>query len=473
MPKIPIVMPQLGESIAEATIINIGVQVGDTVTGDQEIFEVETNKAMLNVSAPAPGKVTELLVEPQVSYAVGAVLGYLEVTADDMERLGLAPAAGAPDAVDSQRRGAGEIEMPEAEPGIDSEPAASDDTPHFGTDEATASIFAAAQDAAPAGGKSDGSNGLPVPARLGGGAGWFSPRLQARMRELGLQPGDLAGVAGTGAGGRVTVADMEKFVAAVETRQPQTASSMRLAVADAMRRSWSRPLATVGRPIALDAVFAHRATFADPKPGLALFALRALALALAEADNGAPAARLVGGRLVLPASIDLGVAVEAPEGIMVPVLRAVDKTPLRDLAAVYADLVARAKQRRLPAEATEGAVASVTNFGPFGLTWGTPIPLPDQTLILGLGATEKAPRWDEASGSFLPVTQAEFTLSFDHRSLDGGGAGRLLARIAALAGGAGGTLIPRIIRRAAPRLRAASVIPPACRCARRAGSPVP
>lgn len=455
MPKIPIVMPQLGESIAEATIVNIGVQVGDTVAGDQDIFEVETNKAMLNVSAPAPGKVIELLVEPQTTYAVGAVLGYLEVSADDLERLGLAPAAGGGDGaaapaetVKSQRRGAGEIQMPETEPGIASEPASSsannqdDDTPHFGTDEATAGLFAAAaaQDNASAAGENGGAGssgsgsgaGLPVPARLPGGAGWFSPRLQARMRELGLQPGDLAGIAGTGAGGRVTVADMEKFVAGVEARQPRAASSMRIAVADAMRRSWSRPLATVGRPVALDAVFAHRASFPDPKPGLALYALRALGLALAEADGGAPAARLVGGRLVLPVSIDLGVAVEAPDGIMLPVLRGVDKTKLRELAGDYASLVAKAKQRRLTPDATEGAVASVTNFGPFGLTWGTPIPLPDQTLILGLGATEKAPRWDEASGSFLPVTQAEFTLSFDHRSLDGGGAGRLLARIAAL-----------------------------------------
>ena len=225
---------------------------------------------------------------------------------------------------------------------------------------------------------------------------------------------------------------MEKFVAGVDARGSRAASSMRVAVADAMRRSWSRPLATVGRPIVLDAVFAHRAECSDPKPGLALYALRALALALAETDGGAPAARLVGGRLVLPQSIDLGVAVEAPEGIMVPVLRGVDKTPLRDLAGRYAELVALAKQRRLSSDLTEGAIASVTNFGPFGLTWGTPIPLPDQALILGVGATEKAPRWDEASAAFLPVTQAEFTLSFDHRSLDGGGAGRLLSRIAAL-----------------------------------------
>jgi pyruvate/2-oxoglutarate dehydrogenase complex dihydrolipoamide acyltransferase (E2) component len=61
--------------------------------------------------------------------------------------------------------------------------------------------------------------------------------------------------------------------------------------------------------------------------------------------------------------------------------------------------------------------------------WGTPIPLPDQTMILGLGVGKKTPRWDDAKSEFVPVTEAQITLSFDHRSLDGGGAGRLLKRV--------------------------------------------
>ena len=79
-------------------------------------------------------------------------------------------------------------------------------------------------------------------------------------------------------------------------------------------------------------------------------------------------------------------------------------------------------------------IASVSNFGSFGLDWGTPIPLPDQTLLLGLGAGKKAPAWSEEKKQFVPITQAELTLSFDHRSLDGGGAGRLLKRIVELLG---------------------------------------
>jgi pyruvate/2-oxoglutarate dehydrogenase complex dihydrolipoamide acyltransferase (E2) component len=63
------------------------------------------------------------------------------------------------------------------------------------------------------------------------------------------------------------------------------------------------------------------------------------------------------------------------------------------------------------------------------MEWGTPIPLPDQTLLLGLGAGKKVPSWDEQKKEFVPTTEAQITLSFDHRSIDGGGAGRLLKRV--------------------------------------------
>jgi pyruvate/2-oxoglutarate dehydrogenase complex dihydrolipoamide acyltransferase (E2) component len=204
------------------------------------------------------------------------------------------------------------------------------------------------------------------------------------------------------------------------------ASSMRVAVADAMRRSWTRPLATVGLPVALDALLAHRKS-SNPKPGPALYALRALAIALAE--NSAPAGRLVGSKIVHPSAIDVGFAVEAEDGVLVPVIRDADKKSLKDLTQRYNELVELARERKLPADATGGSIATVTNYGTFGLIWATPIPLPEQTLVLGMGAGRRAPHWDEAKGQFVPVTEANLTLSFDHRVLDGGAAGRLLSRI--------------------------------------------
>jgi pyruvate/2-oxoglutarate dehydrogenase complex dihydrolipoamide acyltransferase (E2) component len=271
-------------------------------------------------------------------------------------------------------------------------------------------------------------NGLPVPANAAG-ASYMSPRMKARMMELGLHAADLAGLPGSGAAGRVTIQDFEKFIANLEKHKLSPASSMRVAVADAMRRSWTRPLATVALPVCFDPLLNHRQT-CDPKPGPALYALRALALALAE--NSAPAGRLIGNQIVHPSSIDVGFAVEAEDGVLVPVIRNADTRLLKDLARCYDELVELARQRKLPADATGGSIATVTNFGTFGLTWATPIPLPEQTLVLGMGAARRVPHWDEAKDQFVPVMEANVTLSFDHRVLDGGAAGRLLARVAQL-----------------------------------------
>ena len=204
------------------------------------------------------------------------------------------------------------------------------------------------------------------------------------------------------------------------------ASAIRSGVADAMRRSWSRPLATVGSSVNLDALLNDRKQ-REGKPGPALYALRALALALAE--NPGAAAKLIGSRLLQANSIDVGLAIEADGGIIVPIIRGADKTSLAELVGRYKELVNLGRQRRISPDMQTGGMAAVSNFGVFGVEWGTPIPLPDQTMILGLGVGKKTPRWDESKAGFIPITEAQITLSFDHRSLDGGGAGRLLKRV--------------------------------------------
>jgi pyruvate/2-oxoglutarate dehydrogenase complex dihydrolipoamide acyltransferase (E2) component len=404
MPRVPIFMPQLGESIAEATIREIGIAPGDEVRADQEIFQVETDKAMMGVTTPATGGVLEIVARIDESYAVGATLAYLEVSDEEIIRAGLEkrteiPAAASVDA------GNGDD---------------STERPHFAIDEKE--LIDERPEVKPT------IEGLPVPASATGAA-YLSPRMKVRMEELGLNAADLAGVAGSGAGGRVTIEDFEKFIREIETSKMTEASPMRIAVADSMRRSWTRPLATVGLPVALDAVIAHRRS-QEPKPGIALYAIRALAVALAE--NTAVAGRLIGERIVHPNAIDIGFAVEVDDGVLVPVMRAVDTKRLSALTEGYDTLVQLARKRRLPPEARGTGIATVTNFGTFGIVWATPIPLPEQNLVLGLGAGRKVPCWDDAADAFLPRTEAQLTLSFDHRILDGGAAGRLLQRIVSL-----------------------------------------
>lgn len=403
MPTVPILMPQLGESIAEATIIRLGVAVGDSVRTDQEIIEVETNKAVMGVTTLCDGVVSDIRAQEGVSYSVGTLLGLLDVTEEEIKRTGVESM----EAIEAKRTAGGQTgNQAQAEANL-----------HFALDDD-------AYEEAPAVVPS--VKGLPVPTGVLG-AHYISPRMRARMDDLGIREADISAIVGTGAGGRVTVEDLERFLDYLDEWPSSQASPMRLAVADAMRRSWTRPLATVGLPILLDRMLDHRRA-QSPKPGLTLYLLRALALALTE--NPATAGYLIGDKVVHPRSFDIGVAVQVEDGVVVPVVRKVDQKSLRELVAEYDDLVDRARRRRLTDQDCSGGIATVTNFGTFGLTTGTPIPLPNETLILGIGAGVKKPVWSEQVEAFLPATEADLLLTFDHRVVDGGGAGVLLNRVA-------------------------------------------
>ena len=403
MPIVPILMPQLGESIAEATVIRLDVKLGDSVKTDQEIIEVETNKATMGITTLCDGLVSEIRAVEGVSYSVGSLLGLLEVTEDEVARTG----------VDT-------LETLEAKnQSQPQETKSGEENLHFAIDgdsyEEDPSIIPSVK-------------GLPVPTGVMG-AHYISPRMRARMNDMGLREADISAIAGTGAGGRVTVEDLERFLDYLESWPSATASPMRLAVADAMRRSWTRPLATVGLPVLLDRLLQHRRDQVR-KPGLTLYLLRAFAIALKEQPM--TAGYLIGEKVVHPRSFDIGVAVQVEDGVVVPAMRKVDQKSLSELVSEYDDLVDRARRRRLTEADSRGGIATVTNFGTFGLTTGTPIPLPNETLILGIGAGRKKPVWSEQVEAFLPATEAELLLTFDHRVVDGGGAGMLLNRVAAL-----------------------------------------
>jgi pyruvate/2-oxoglutarate dehydrogenase complex dihydrolipoamide acyltransferase (E2) component len=385
MPQVSIIMPQLGESIAEATIVDIKVKPGDEVVDDQEIIDVETNKAVMGVTTPCKGKIDKITVQLKETYPVGAVLGYVEASEADAARF----AKQAPPTPQREVAAARERKI-------------------------------AARD-----GEGARVGDLPVPA-VTKAATFMSPRVRARMAELQLTTADLAGIMGTGSGNRVTIKDLESFLHKIENQTAHEASKIRAGVADAMRRSWTRPLSTIGSSVNLDPLL-HDRQSRDPKPGPGLYALRALALALS--TNPIAAAKLIGNRVVQSNSIDVGIAVEAEDGIMVPVIREANNASLADLTTKYKELVELARQRRISPDMQAGGIATVSNFGTFGMEWGTPIPLPDQTLLLGLGAGKKVPSWDEQKKEFVPRTEAQITLSFDHRSIDGGGAGRLLKRV--------------------------------------------
>lgn len=406
MPTVPVLMPQLGESIAEAIVVRLGVAVGDAVRADQEIIEVETNKAVMSVTTVCNGTVSEIRVQEGISYPVGSLLGLLDVTEEEVARTGVETL----EALEAKRQSAAQENAADG----------GNANLHFALDPNDA--YEEAPTVVPS------IKGLPVPMGTMG-AHYISPRMRARMDDLGLREADISAVPGTGAGHRVTVEDLERFLDYLQEWPRVHASSMRQSVADAMRRSWTRPLATVGLPVTLDRVLNHRKQ-QDPKPGLTLYLLRAFALAVAERPS--TAGYLIGDKIVHPRSLDIGVAVQVQDGVVVPVVRKVDQKPIKDLISEYDDLVDRGRKRRLREDDCRGGIATVTNFGTFGLTLGTPIPLPNETLILGIGAGVKKPVWSEEVEAFLPATVSEIFITFDHRVVDGGDVGLLLSRVSEL-----------------------------------------
>jgi len=201
MPQVPITMPQLGESMAEATIVSIKVKPGDKVLADQEIIEVETDKAVMGVTTPCQGEIAKIDAEVKGTYPVGAVLGYVEASEADAARFqkrGPAPPQG---------------EVAKEIPGREEETAkavGNGSGSHFQVDDVDLPQVATGAEAGQRG-------GLPVPAGAKG-AGYLSPRVRARMAELQLTQADLAGVAGSGTAGRVTIKDLENFLSGIESQ---------------------------------------------------------------------------------------------------------------------------------------------------------------------------------------------------------------------------------------------------------------
>ena len=394
MPRYPVTLPQFGESAAEATVVTWLVPAGAMVTAEQELVEVQTEKSVMTVTAPVTGTLDEHTAKPNQRVPVGGVLGYLAVA----EGVTLpttpshhgqhAPAAAGAVAAAVPFNGVG-----------------------------------ASLPAVPAHSRFAFSAELPAPRAPGPHS--ISPRLRARMAEAGLSPADLTAIPGTGINGRVTAKDLEQFLS---RNEGTVISPLRLAVASAMARSWTRPLATVAREVRMDALLAHRRDITG-RPSATVYALRALALALADDDR--LACKLIGNRLVRPASIDIAFAVEVPDGVLTPVVRRVNQVDLPGLTDACHRATEQARSRGLT-DQSGPSVATISNYGTFGISWATPIPLPGQGMILGIGALRYVPDWNPATKSWDRAKEAELTLTFDHRIADGGVAARLLHRVAEL-----------------------------------------
>ena len=422
-------LPDLGEGLTEAELISWHVQIGDRVEVDQNVAEVETAKAVVEVPIPFAGLVSALHAEPGAVLAVGAPL------------ITVAPGVQPPNL---------------REPGVVTPGPSDDDSGNvligYGTGAASRHPRRGAptkQAAAPAPQAAlDGRGPVPV----------ISPLVRKLARDGGL---DLARVAGTGPGGMIRRYDVEQALAAARRSSPVAASAdgsaatasppiapvppaghkpgeirrlirgaHKAMAANVTRSRREIPEATVWVDADATGLLEARAALNARTPGqpVSLIALLARFAILGLRRYPELNAHIEDDEIVIPRHVHLGFAAQTERGLVVPVVRDAHLQSVRELSAALAQRKAAARSGRLaPAELTGGTI-TVNNYGVFGVDGSAAIINHPEVAIVGLGRIIDRP-W--AVGGQLAVRKvAELTLAFDHRVCDGGTAGGFLRYIA-------------------------------------------
>jgi len=440
--RIDVIMPQMGESIAEGTLSRWLKKVGDEVKRDEPIFEISTDKVDAEIPAPAAGVLAEIIVTEGTTVPVNAVVARLET-----------------------EKGAS-IAAPAAAPA----PAAAAPSPAPSAPSARAATAPAAPAAA-------------APARSAGNGNSFEERVRTKssplVRRMAAEAGvDLTALSGSGIAGRVTKKDFVEYLEkgpshplAPMSKPSATPSTMPAGLPGTMSVPMSshaeptfnpwpgdvvEPMSKIRRLTAdhmrqARQVAAHVTSFFEID--LTRVARQRAAMRAAfEAETGQKLtylpfiiravienlrrhqvlnATVSGTDVILRKRYNIGIAVALdPVGLIVPVVKDADGLNLTGLTRGVNDLAARARSKRLSPMEVQDATFTITNPGVFGSLMGTPIIPVGTTAILGLGAIEKRPKVIEGADGEDTIairTCAYFSLSFDHRVVDGADADRFMA----------------------------------------------
>jgi 2-oxoglutarate dehydrogenase E2 component (dihydrolipoamide succinyltransferase) len=428
---VEILVPALGESISEATVAQWLKQPGDAVALDEPLVELETDKVTLEVGAPAAGVLQEQRAEQGATVEVGAVLGTVAAGAT-------APAPAPPKAPPAP--------APSAEPAQEAapEPAA---PAKAGLDPAAVARSGAERRIT----KSD------LLSFLGGGAPTTAP-LSPAVRKMVADKGlDASVIPATGPGDRLTKEDVIAFaegkaaplapppapaVARAPTApQPATEGRERRERMSKLRQTIARRLKEAQNTAAMlttfneadmSAVMALRARYRDSfekKHGVRLGFTSFFAKAVVGALKELPAvnAQIDGDELVYKTYYDIGMAVSAPTGLMVPVIRDCDTKSFAEIEAALGELAGKARDGKLSMDELTGGTFTITNGGVFGSLLSTPILNAPQSAILGLHKIQPRPVVVDAEVVARPMMY--LALSYDHRVIDGREAVTFLVRV--------------------------------------------
>ena len=437
MARVDVIMPQMGESIAEGTLSKWLKKAGDEVKRDEAIFEISTDKVDAEIPSPVAGVLAEVLVTEGETVAVQTVVARIETEKGAVvSAASVTPApatAGAPVAASS---GAAERGAP-PEPQAASAPSA---PPH--------------RSAAPDSAASRG-NGLEERLRTKS-----SPLVRKIAAEHGIE---LARMQGTGIAGRVTKRDIESYLASGAAAPPSRSmhaplgaeqhgpapepwpgdrvepmSKIRVLTSDHMVAA-RRNAAHVTSFFEIDLTRVGRlrqkmrAQF-EAETGQKLTYLPFIISAVVDSLKQFPVlnAAVAGASIIYRKPYNIGIAVALDWGLIVPVIKNANDLSLSGLTKALNDLAERARTKRLKPEEVQGATFTITNPGVFGSLAGTPIIPLGTSAILGLGAIEKRPKviaGPDGEDTIAIRTCAYFSLSFDHRIVDGADADKFLASV--------------------------------------------
>ena len=460
-------VPDIGD-FSDVPVIEVLVEVGDRIRPEDPLVTLESDKATMDVPAPAAGVVHELAVAVGDNVSVGSVLLRMEAEGGDAPPVGGDPALtspGATQATGAAFAGAGEAAAGETpEPGIAADRATVGQGPApEAPDSAPAAVRPAGRGAsapdprAPRGRPSPTASLAtePPPRPLS----HATPAMRRYARELGV---DIDKVKGTGRKGRILREDISGFVkralaappgatpggtgippipavdfskfGEVETRP---LSRIKRISGPHLHRSWVNVPHVTNHDEAdvTDLEAFRRSIKAEAAAGgvritLLAFVTKAVAATLGEFPTFNASLGPEGDTLVIKKYVHVGIAVDTPNGLMVPVLRDADRKGVYDLAREMAELGKRARDGALKSNELQGGTFTISSLGGIGGTAFTPIINAPEVAILGLSRTRMTPVWD--GSAFAPRLMLPLDLSWDHRVVDGAEAARFLAHLARL-----------------------------------------
>jgi len=405
-------LPQLGQSVEEAYIVDWFKQEGDPVNEGEPLFSVQTDKAEIECEATAAGVLRKILVEPDVTVAVLTVVA-LVGTAD--EPLPDLSAYAAPEAAPASVAPAASVVAPVAQT---SQPSAIPQEPAGGPVSPRARRRAKALHVSPDVIPGSGVGGRVMESDVDAYAANVSATRSTPMaRRVAARDGvDLRAVQGSG--NRITKSDVASAgYGAIEdvegTVVPLT--PMRRIVAQRMVESYNdAPHYFVTVEIDMHAAVQHRAS-SDPKPSFNDLVLKSVARALR--THPKVNAQWMGDAIAEMDHVHLGVAVALEDGLVVPVLRDADKKSVQEIHDACADLIDKARNNKLLPDAFQGSTFTVSNLGPFGVDEFTAIINQPNSAILAVGAMKDRPVVVDGEIVIRPIMRA--TISSDHRVVDG------------------------------------------------------